>query len=170
MKRNELSLKNYLLGLVAAAAVIAGCNSPAGPGGSGTWLSNSTSSVHRADVETTTYKVEIKGPVFGNFHGTYTPEPCWTVSPSPLDNYPISHKIWVNYVTGCSTRTQIVTYTSGYGSDAQPCNFAIHYPAGGPFQYSIGKSSAMCAVATAPPSKDYDETLIYEAFYTPAPR
>ncbi len=170
MKRGNSSLKTGMIGLFVVAAVAAGCNSAAGPPSSGSSLTggNSPSGVRRADTETTTYKVVLNGHGFGNLHGTYTPEPCWTVSPSPLPKYVTTDKVWVTYSDGCSTRSITITYESGYNSDIWPCYYKIHYPAGGPFQYSTQPEyGENCAVATAPPSKNYDEQLIYGIINAP---
>jgi hypothetical protein len=172
MKSDDASLRACVIGLFFAASIVSGCNGAAEPLAGGTPLSdNSPSSVHSATTATTTYKVAVVPPIFGNLHGSYTPEPCWTVSPSPLPKYITTDKVSVSYTSdGCSNRSITITYSSGYGSDAQPCGYKIHYPIGGPFQYSIVEQGLIdCAVATAPPSKNYDELLTYGPWESPVP-
>jgi hypothetical protein len=170
MKRGNGSLKTYVLCLFVAASVVVGCNSAAGPPANGGG-NNAPSLAHHADAVTTTYKVDaIQG--FGNFHGTYSPTPCWTVSPSPLPQYWSTDKVSVTYAGGgCSTRSITITYESGYSEDVQPCYYKIHYPVGGPFAYSTQDEGVVeCSVATEPPSKNWDEELIYGPFDTPHSR
>jgi hypothetical protein len=162
LKHKNGSLKLYAFGLLVAAAAVAGCSSANGPLDASTSIRDSAPTIHHATTATTTFKIFTQGLVFGNFQGTFTPEPCWTVSPNPL---PVvsTKKVSVSYTdAGCSNRSLTITYESGYGTDVQPCSYKIHYPVGGPFAYSTQSHGFIqCAVATAPPSDSYDEQLIY---------
>jgi hypothetical protein len=164
MNRSNTTLKTYVTYLFLAALVVAGCNSPAGPMGGGSQLNGMTSQqgVREGDIITTTYKVVVIPPTFADLRGLYSPTPCWTVSPSPLPKYVATTKVYVSYTTGCSTRTLVITYESGYGSSRQPCDYKVHYPTGGPFNWTtMSEGEVTCAVATTPPSDNYDEQLIY---------
>lgn len=103
----------------------------------------------------------------GTFIGTYTPVPCWTVSPHPLPGYgqPETKTFWVTYAPdSCSERDITITYYSqGFGSQTYPCFYKITYPLDGSWKYSAtaGPYTA-CSVATAPPSANYDENLYFK--------
>lgn len=160
MKQHHTSLKAYGLGLFIIASTVVGCNSLSGAPAGG----EATSSAHHSTVATTVVKVFLTPPAWPNGHGLYSPEPCWTVSPSPLPTNWASEKIYVSYNSdGCSKRSIVIEWDSGYGpSENQACFYNIHYPEGGPFSFSTSNYYFIqCAVATAPPGKSYDEQLIY---------
>lgn len=162
--KNE-SIKACVVTLFVTSAVVAGCNSGASPiSSSGPPNGNSPgSSVQRDTVATTIARIDT-GRVSGGFKGVYSPEPCWTVSPSPLPNYNLPKKIWVSYDSnGCSKRNITLTYESfGGSSTVYACDYKITYPIGGPFSYSTQNGLfTTCTATAAPPSKNYDEDLYY---------
>jgi hypothetical protein len=112
-RKNALDLA---MATVAAAAVIAGCNS-SGSGGGFTSVSQ-TSAAHghtvgRQDLLTTT--VEIINKENGTLTGTATIPSCWTVSPSPIPTVsasPGAVDITETYDTTCAAHAPVsLNYT-----------------------------------------------------------
>ncbi len=167
MNRSNDPLKFAALGLLVVAGIVA-CNSTPGTAG-GSYppsTNNAPSSIHHDTVATTKIHIHDDGDN-GTFIGTFTPEPCWTVSPHPLPTYgyPETKTFWVSYDSaGCSKRNiTIVYYSQGYGSNRYNCDYKIDYPIGGPFSYSTQDGNfTVCSVASPPPSKDYDEDFYFQ--------
>ena len=169
MNRNNDSIKASVVGLFLIAAIVAGCNTSSGTGTVG-----GANPLNPNNAPSSTQKIHIHDDGDnGTFIGTYTPAPCWTVSPHPLPGYgqPETKTFWVTYAPdSCSERDITITYYSqGFGSQTYPCFYKITYPVDGSWKYSAtaGPYTA-CSVATAAPSANYDENLYFKIVDTEA--
>jgi hypothetical protein len=167
MNRTNESIKACVVTLFVTAALVAGCNTSTGTTGGAypPGSNNAASSVRHDTVATQKIHIHDDGDN-GTFIGKYTPEPCWTVSPHPLPTYgePETKTFWVSYDSaGCSKRNiTIIYYSQGYGSNQYNCNYLIKYPISGPWSYSTQNGNyTTCSVASAPPSKNYDEDFYF---------
>lgn len=116
MKTARKNALDLAMAAVAAAAVIAGCNSS----GSGAGLSPTSQtsysrahSIRRQDMVSTT--VEIINKENGTLTGTATIPSCWTVSPSPIPTVsasPGTVDVTETYDTTCAAHAPVsLNYT-----------------------------------------------------------
>lgn len=176
MSHNNESLRACVFSLFVAAAIVAGCNSSNGTfgGANPPNAANARSPIHTDTVATQKIHIHDDGDN-GTFIGSYTPEPCWTVSPHPLPGYgyPETKTFWVSYDSaGCGKRNITITYYSqGYGIQTYPCFYKITYPLSGTWEYSASNGPyTTCSVATAPPKADYDENFYFAIVDAAKPR
>jgi hypothetical protein len=158
MKIASLSTGHCAAGLIAIAAIVAGCTS-ATPTGVGIPSAAHSRGVRHLVLETTTVKFYNSGSstIYGSGSAT-----CWSVSPTPLPsigpgNY--SGVIDLSYDTACVGGPDHIDIS--YGPSGGPsCLFTTTYNAG--FSYSVSNNPLTDCTATASGAPIFKELFSYD--------
>jgi hypothetical protein len=152
----------YGIAIIAAASVIVGCNSGtgslAGPSGTSSTIAQSQHGRGQAIVVT---KVRVFDQNSATIVGDVVPEPCWTVSPSPLPTAsPLDHtpNITETYDPMCTQSTGV---TLQYTSLGVTCDFTTAWSSTGFVYSAMGFGQNVCSATPAPSGDNYDGKFTY---------